>query len=150
LLFLDHTLMRAKFSDQEAVNLGAWLREIASKSNISVKILATSSVRLGWMGEIAIRLDDLDIESGVELFICNLDAQQRQSMEKDIKAVQFVQNLVRLLNEHLESIDHAAGLPQHRYASLEKLIREHLGNMSSFGRTTEERVIPLDGFTNLD
>jgi hypothetical protein len=103
LLILDHadTLKHAEgWHDPDAIVLGCWLQDVVSKSNIVVKIVATSLEPLRWSNEHIKHLDgfmDSDITGGIELFSQSLSYDVRARVQENIKKTEDAKETTKQL-----------------------------------------------------
>jgi hypothetical protein len=109
LLILDHadTLKRAEGRhDPDAIVLGHWLRDVVSKSNVAVKIIATSLEPLQWLNEQTQHLDRLIDLDGIELFIQHLSHDVRARVQERAKEItnQLLCGLVACVDGHPSSL----------------------------------------------
>lgn len=132
LLVIDHvdTLKHAAAEHKrDAVALVAWLKEIISRRDIAVKILATSCENLGWPGEKVIPLNgltDSDVHSGCKLFVENLAIEARDKIKEANETTgQLLRDLVRCMDGHpLSLILLGRAVSRTKYA-LKDIAREH-------------------------
>lgn len=136
LLVLDHAnFLKCAESrgEKDAIALVAWLKDVTSKSDISVKILATSYQILGWPREEFLLLHGFvggDMDSGHRLFIQNLTSEAREKLLNydNTNTRQLLRELVKHVDGHplsLIILGRTASRSEHFDKSLQDIVREH-------------------------